>query len=116
MSSPLHKRKPPIENFLAMVLVAGSTLRHDYVISGGWSAASVQTSSMHCLVQMNKLTRGQGGELLEKGRKTKLLILGTFAHNFWFIFHNMRHASMLIKCGSGVVHKLFNKTTQKLGA
>ena len=45
------------------------------------------------------------------------LPFGTFAHTFCFILINVRLASeLLIKCGSRVVHKLFNKTMQKLSA
>jgi len=38
---------------------------------------------------------------------------GTFAQNFCFILENKKLASELIKCGSRVVHKVFNKTIQK---
>jgi len=39
---------------------------------------------------------------------------GTFAHNFYFVLKNIWLASELIKCGSRVVRKLFNKTMQKI--
>jgi len=41
---------------------------------------------------------------------------GTFTHNFCFILKNIRLASELIKCGSGVGYKLFSKTMQRRNA
>jgi len=41
--------------------------------------------------------------------------VGTFAHNFCFVWKNIWLASEFIKYGSGAVHKLLNKTMQKLG-
>jgi len=40
----------------------------------------------------------------------------TFAQNLYFILKNIGLVSELIKCGSGVVLKLLNKTVQKLSA